>query len=396
VSEISGLPPLPGREPVMRALADICGPDFARTARSVDTVAGRRVSLVAVPGTDRAVAETVRLAGQRGLAAMPRGSGSKIDWGAPPPGVDLLIDTARLSGMWHHRPTEFTAEVGTGTPVRALQAALALQSQRLAVDPPSPSATVGGMLAVNESGPLRHRFGTPAEQIDRISYVDASGAAGESDGESGAPGPAEIDGVITSAAVRLQPLPQARRWVTVAVSTPLQVHNLVEETLAADLDPSGIEVDLPAPGVVRGAEQPPGSLAVLLEGVPGEVERRASRLAGVLAQGAEVSGIAPRWWGRYPFGARDVAMRVSVQIADLHAAVYALRDAAGASVPVRGSAGLGTVHAVLPGTLEPDRVEGILDSVRQVLLARSGEAVIVSAPVEIAREVEMAGRRSLF
>jgi hypothetical protein len=31
-----------------------------------------------------------------------------------------------------------------------------------------------------------------------------------------------------------------------------------------------------------------------------------------------------------------------------------------------------------------------------VLLARSGEAVIVSAPVEIAREVEMAGRRSLF
>jgi glycolate oxidase FAD binding subunit len=73
-----------------------------------------------------------------------------------------------------------------------------------------------------------------------------------------------------------------------------------------------------------------------------------------------------------------------------------LHDAAGESVPVRGSAGLGTVHAVLPGTLEPDRVEGILDSVRQVLLARSGEAVIVSAPVEIAREVEMAGRRSLF
>jgi glycolate oxidase FAD binding subunit len=396
VSEINGVPPLPGREPVLRALTDICGPDFARTARSVDTVAGRRVSLVAVPGTDRAVAETVRLALDRGLAAMPRGSGSKINWGAPPLGVDLLIDTARLSGLWHHRPKDFTAEVGTGTPVRALQAALALQGQRLAVDPPSPSATVGGMLAVNESGPLRHRFGPPADQVSRISYVDATGAAGESDGENGAPGLAEIDGVITSAAVRLQPLPEARRWVSVAVSTPLQVHNLVAETLAADLDPSGIEVDMPAPGATRGTDQPPGSLAVLLEGVPGEVERRAERLAGLLAQGASVSGIAPRWWGRYPFGARDVAMRISVRIEDLHAAVYALRDATGMSVPVRGSAGLGTVHAVLPGTLEPERVEGILDSVRQVLFARSGEAVIVSAPVEIAREVEMAGRRELF
>jgi len=271
-----------------------------------------------------------------------------------------------------------------------------LRGQRLPVDPPSRTATVGGMLAVNESGPLRHRFGAPAEQIYRVSYVDATGAAGESDGENGAPGLAEIDGVITSAAVRLQPLPGARRWVSVAVSTPLQVHNLVAETLAADLDPSGIEVDLPAPGATRASDQPPGSLAVLLEGVPGEVERRAERLAGLLAQGASVSGIAPRWWGRYPFGARDVAMRISVRIEDLHAAVYALRDATGMSVPVRGSAGLGTVHAVLPGTLEPERVEGILDSVRQVLLARSGEAVIVSAPVEIARDVEMAGRRQLF
>ncbi len=386
---------LPGRQPFLDALMDICGPDFARGARSVDVVAGRRASFVAVPATPRSVADTINLARARGLAVLPRGSGSKIDWGTPPPGVDLILDTGRLGGLWNHRPESLTAEVGSGTPVRALQAALALRGQRLAVDPASPTATVGGMLAVNESGPLRHRYGTPAGQVDRITYVDPEGAAHASDGEDGRPGIAEVDGVILTASVRLQPLPAARRWVAVPVSTPLQVYNLVEETLAQGLDVSGVEVDLPTP-VARTTEQPPGSLAVLVEGGATSVDERAGRVHAALGGGATVSGIAPPWWGRYPFGRRDVVLRISVQIADLHAAVYALADAAGGAVPVRGSAGVGSVHAVLPGALGPDRVEAILDSVRNVLMARSGRAVIVSAPPEIARHVDMADRREFF
>ena len=387
---------LPERQPFLDALIDICGPDFARIARSVDTVAGRRVSFVAVPATPRSVAETIELAGRRGLAVLPRGSGSKIDWGTPPVGVDLLVDTGRLAGLWNHRPEELTAEVATGTPVRALQAALALRGQRLAVDPPSPTATVGGMLAVNESGPLRHRYGRPAEHVDRVGYVDAEGRIAESDGENGHPGIAEITGVLTSAAVRLQPLPAERRWIAVPVSTPLRVHNLVEETLAQDLDVSAIEVDLPIPAAGRTVEQPPGALAVLVEGDAPEVERGIGRVTRALGRGAAVTATAPPWWGRYPFRPADVALRISVRIADLHAAVYALADAAGGPVPVRGSAGVGTVHAVLPGSLGPERIERILDSVRSVLMARSGEALIVAAPPEIARHVDMAGPRELF
>jgi glycolate oxidase FAD binding subunit len=387
---------LPGRRPFLDALIDICGPDFARAARTVDTVAGRRASFVAVPATPRAVAETLQLARRRGLAVLPRGSGSKIDWGTPPAGVDLLIDTARLSGLWDHRTESLTVEVATGTPVRSLQAALALRGRRLAVDPPSRTATVGGMLAVNESGPLRHRYGPPAEHVDRISYVDEDGLFGESDGEDGRPGIAEVTGVITSAVLRLQPLPAARRWVGVPVSTPLQVHNLVEETLAQGLDVSAVEVDLPTPVVARTVEQPPGSLAVLVEGSAASADSRAELVSRALGAGATVSDAVPPWWGRLPFGPKDVALRISVRIADLHAAVYALADAAGGPVPVRGSAGVGTVHAVLPGSFGPDRVEAILDVVRSVLMARGGQAVIVAAPPDIAREVDMADRNQLF
>jgi glycolate oxidase FAD binding subunit len=388
--------PLPPRRPILEALQAICGPDFARNARSVDAVAGKRASFVAVPSTTDAVAELLRLAQQRNLATLPRGSGSKIDWGTPPPGVDLLIDTGRLNGMWEHRPDQLVAEVASGTRVSALQAALALHGQRLAVDPPSRTATVGGMLAVNESGPLRHRFGAPAGQVDRISYVDLGGEPLESDGEVGRPGIAEIDGVIVSAGVRLQPLPEARRWVGVAVSTPLQVHNLVEEALELDLMPSAIEVDLPTPIGDRTTERPRGTLAVCLEGDRPDVQERARRLTSSFGDHALTSDVAPPWWGLYPFGRNDVAMRISVAIRDLHAAVYALSDAAGGQVPIRGSAGVGTVHAVLPATLGAERIENILETVRHVLLARGGRAVLVSAPPEIAADVEMAGRRDFF
>jgi glycolate oxidase FAD binding subunit len=388
---------LPGREPLLRALIDICGPDFAREAGAADMVAGHLASFVAAPATTRAAVDTLRLASERGLAVVPRGSGSKIDWGAPPRGIDMVLDTGRLDGIWDHHPDGPTAEVGAGTSVRAVQAALALSGRRLAVDPPSESATIGGMLAVNESGPLRHRFGTPAAQVDRITYVDRDGVAGESDGEDGRPGIAEVDGVILSARLLLRPLPAARRWVLVPVTTPLQVQHLVEEALAQRAEPSAIEVDLPTQAAAgRATTRPPGSLAVLLEGGAADAVDRAEQVAKSLGTAATVSPTAPKWWGRYPFGREDVALRISVGIADLHAAVYALRDATGESVPVRGSAGRGTVHAVLPGTLTAERVEGILDAVRGVLLARGGRCVVITAPSPISTNIDMAGRRDLF
>jgi glycolate oxidase FAD binding subunit len=135
---------------------------------------------------------------------------------------------------------------------------------------------------------------------------------------------------------------------------------------------------------------------VLLEGGPVAVRERASRLAAELGEDASVTGVAPQWWGRYPFGPDDVVLRLTVAIADLHAAVYALRDAAGGAVPVRGSAGAGTVHAVLPGQSDPRRVEGILDAVRSVLLARGGRCVVVAAPPAVRAAVDMARREDLY
>ncbi|WP_341718515.1 FAD-binding oxidoreductase [Micromonospora sp. FIMYZ51] len=404
---------------IARRLTEICGPRFARFAGAADEVAGRPARWVAVPGGAHAAARVLRLAAEHDLTVVPRGAGTKIDWGAPPARVDIMLDTGRLAGIGHRPPDQGIAEVGAGTPLRAVQATLERTGQRLAVDAPSPGATIGGVLAADEAGPLRHRHGTACDQLVGLRYLAADGELTEAGG--GAAGLAQARllcgsegalGVLISAMLRVQALPASRIWVTRPVWTPLEVHDLVRAVLAARLEPAAIELDLPAgtgprprrdrraeamarhPSMTGRPSPGPagaGSLVVLLEGGPAEVAERADLLVSLFGSQATVAGSAPQWWRSYPFAPGDTALRLEVPITDLHAAVYALRDAAGAPVPVRGSAGLGVAHAALPGTLPPDRVASILAAVRGVLLARRGRCRVLAAPPPVRRAVDLWG-----
>jgi glycolate oxidase FAD binding subunit len=394
---------------VERELAAICGAGFVRAAGAADTVGGTGGRWVAGPGTLAGLMATIRVAVERDLTVVPRGAGTKLDWGAAPTGVDLLLDTGRLAGVWHHSPAERVAEVGAGTPLRAAQARLARSGQRIALDPASADATVGGVIAADEAGPLAHRFGRPQSQVLGISFVRADGALSHSGGQSrertaeaGALallcGSYGTLGVLTSLTLRLQPLPPTRMWVCRSVWTPLEVHDLVREVMSAGLDPSGIEFDLPAaaPGLPPGppgarAGRGAGTVAILLEGGAAAVEEEAVIAQSLLGGRATRSATPPGWWRRYPFGPTDIALRLAASPPDLHAAIYALRDAAGVAVPVRGSAGLGVVHAALPGSVPAERAAEIIDAVRGVLVRRGGRCLVLSAPPPVRAAVDLWG-----
>jgi glycolate oxidase FAD binding subunit len=412
-------------------LARICGPDFVRPAGAADAVAGVTAAWVAAPGTVDGVATLLRLAADRDLAVVPRGAGTKLDWGAPPTRLDLVLDTGRLAGVWHHAPAEGWAEVGAGTPVRAVQATLARAGRRLALDPASTDATLGGVVATDEAGPLRHRHGSACEQLVGLSYVRAGGVLTHADiaeppalwsAAEAAPVQAAADvaggaiadatgppdarllcgsygalGVVVSAIVNTHPVPPAAVWVLRSVWTPLEVHDLVEELLLSPIRPAAVEVDLPAAPSqapwqrARRGRAGAGTLGVLLEGRLAEVAARAAELIALLRGDAATTDARPWWWGRYPFGPDDVALHVAVPIADLHAAVYALRDAAGMPVPVRGRAGVGEVYAALPAGASAERIAAILAAVRGVLLGRGGSCAVLYAPGRLRVDVDLWG-----
>ncbi len=382
---------------------------MARAAGSADAVAGSPARFVAAPRRADQLGALLERCTAEGLTAVPRGDGTKIDWGRPPSTVDVIVDTARMAGIREHSAGDLVVTVGAGTPLRALQATLERAGQRLALDPASAEATVGGMLATNEAGPLAHTYGAPRDLLIGIQFVRADGTVARSGGKV-VKNVAGYDlgkllcgsygtlGVIIEATFRLHPLPISRVFLLRSVYTPAEVDELVGELLDSRLAPTAIEVDLP-PSVERPVPRQrdgtgpngSGTLAVLFEGSALGARARAHAAAEMIGGLICPQEQAPAWWGRYPFGPGDIGLRLSVPVADLPAAIYALSDAAGAPVPVRGAAGIGVVHAALPGDLPPARVAGILEAVRRVLLARGGACEVLTAPEPLRAQLDLWG-----
>jgi glycolate oxidase FAD binding subunit len=389
----------------------ICGEEYARVGGAVDTVSGVPVSWVAAPASAEAVGAVLELATGTGLTVVPSGGGTKLDWAAPPSRVDILVDTGRLAGM-RHSPGDPAATMGAGTPVRAVQAALARSGQRLSIDPGSASATVGGVLAACEAGPLRLAYGIPEDLLISATVVRADGTIVSTGGEvtpsaavrSPAPDLAKVLcgsygtlGVITSVKMVVHPKPAVRSWVMYPVRSPLEMHDQLLTLLSGRLAPSAIEVDLPseygpgdaAPGQERAVKPGAGMLGVLLEGSQDDVAVRTRNALALLGTRASAMATAPWWWGVYPFGPGDVALRLTAPPLDLHAGVYSVRDATGAPVAVRGSAGAGVVYAALPGSLSPTRVASAIVAVHATLVARGGSCLVLSAPPSVRDAVNL-------
>lgn len=147
------------------------------------------------------------------------GAGTEIELGYPPEGVELLIETTELARVVEYAPADMTIAVEAGMRLDALQAILAPHRQRLALDPPDPQATVGGLIATNQSGPRRARYGSLRDLIVGVSLIRADGTRVRGGGKvvknvAGfdlpklAVGSLGTLGMIATATFRLHPLPE--------------------------------------------------------------------------------------------------------------------------------------------------------------------------------------------
>jgi glycolate oxidase FAD binding subunit len=175
------------------------------------------------PTSEVELASVLADAARRGLNVSPRGGGTKLDWGCPPERVDLVLSTLGLSRVLEHAAGDMTCTVEAGCTIAAMQRALAQHGQRLALDPLWPDrATVGGVLATSDSGPLRHAFGSARDLLLGVTVALPDGTLARSGGKvvknvAGYDLPKLMVGafgtlgVITQATFRLHPLPRETR-----------------------------------------------------------------------------------------------------------------------------------------------------------------------------------------
>ena len=155
-----------------------------RQGGAADAVCGVVPELYAEPANETELARVLEYANRAGILVAPSGGGTKLDWGTAPRSVDLMISTAKFNRILEYAPGDMTVTVGAGVTIAQLQSALSEHRQRLALDPLWPErATVGGVIAANDSGALRLRYGSIRDLIIGITVVLPDGTIAASGGK---------------------------------------------------------------------------------------------------------------------------------------------------------------------------------------------------------------------
>jgi glycolate oxidase FAD binding subunit len=108
------------------------------------------------------------------------GGRTKIEWGAPGASPEIELSTERMDRLVEHNEGDLTAVLQAGMRLSEAQEVFGRAGQRLALDPPDRGgrATIGGVVATADSGPLRHRYGGVRDLILGIQMAFPDGTVG--------------------------------------------------------------------------------------------------------------------------------------------------------------------------------------------------------------------------
>ena len=102
-----------------------------------------------------------------GITLLPMGGATQMQLGNAPKIPFSIVDLARVQPVRiEHQTNDLTMVVSANATFGEISAVLATAGQRLPLDPAlSEQVTVGGLLAVGQSGALRTRFGLPRDFV---------------------------------------------------------------------------------------------------------------------------------------------------------------------------------------------------------------------------------------
>jgi len=234
-------------------------------------------------GPAAAAAMLAHAAAER-IALVPRGSGTKLRGDSA---SASYISTKHLTSGLAHYAGDLVATAPAGCTLRQVNEALGGERQWIPLDPPfGDRATIGGIVAANDSGPRRHRFGSPRDLIIGIQVALTNGTVAHSGGRV-VKNVAGYDlgrlfcgslgslGLITSVTFKLAPIAPASRTVVARFARAADAAAAAIELAAAvSLTPSALEVIAPAP-------EP--RLLVRFDSTPQSAQRMAASAASLLA-----------------------------------------------------------------------------------------------------------------
>jgi glycolate oxidase FAD binding subunit len=334
-----------------------------------------------VPGTFEAAAAALSGAAADGDAVRILGGQTKRRWGAAIPEADLELSTHALDRIVEHNEGDLTATLEAGVPLARAQERFAQAGQRLSLDPwlgADEQATIGGIIATGDSGPLAHRYGGPRDLVLGMTVALSDGTIAQSGGKV-IKNVAGYDigklfcgsfgtlGLILSVNVRLHPLSQATSTALAVSRDPHRLAPAARELAAKPLELESLDVAWH------------GDRGGVLARAAGATPRiRAERAAGMLAaaglEQVEVVDDDDEVWARQRSGQRSRSLalvRVAARATMLEQ-VIAAAQASGGTLVSRVALGTSSIELdpdalwQLHGRLPACAASVVLDAPRRV------------------------------
>ncbi len=298
------------------------------------------------PETFEQAASALRAADTEDRPVRIVGGATKLGWGRPS-ACELELRTTQLDRIVTHDAGDMTATLQAGVPLAVAQQRFAQAGQRLSLDPPlhgagresDPAATIGGIVATGDSGPLAHRYGGPRELVVGATVALADGTIAKSGGTviknvagydiaklmAGSFGTL---GVILSVNVRLHPLPTETTTVVAATADRRALRAAALMLAAAPAELQALDV--------RWRD---GHGALLAQVAGARSERRAQSLSALITKSGvdqielltddDQPWIAQRAAQR---SAEQAIVRVAARPSELEAVLAAVEDCGGSLV----------------------------------------------------------------
>jgi len=210
-------------------------------------------SRVIEPSSAEELASALVSASQQRSSVVIQGGGTKMDWGRTPAPIDTLLSTKRLNALVAHEHHDLGAQVHELGGEVDVNRDLARFGQWLPIESPFDDATIGGAIATNDSGPMRHRYGTPRDLVIGIRLALTDGRVIKAGGNvvknvagydiarlmSGSHGSLAA---IVSATFKLSPLPAATRTLVAAFDRADTLVAAVAAITSSQLEPAAVEI----------------------------------------------------------------------------------------------------------------------------------------------------------
>jgi glycolate oxidase FAD binding subunit len=384
---------------ITETAVSLLGVDAVRLGTPADAVEGVVPRVIVEPASAESVSRLLEWAFREGLCVMVRGSGTKLGWGAPPRQIDILMSTTRLNAVVAHRHGDLTATIQTGATLGDVNRALAQHGQWIPLDPPSAErATIGGLVATNDSGPRRHRYGAPRDLIIGVEFARADGRLAKGGGivvknVAGYDLPRLLTGsfgslgVIITATFKLYPLTAASRTLVVEPSSAAELGELAVKMSASHLTPTALEF-----------ATHPLRLIMRFESIEASVAQQSETASTLFAESGyearTLSGSAEeQFWqnhARLADDDRGALLKVSVLPTELAETLTLIERLAGKRGYVAaGRAGAGVF--LLRITEEVQLQKRVIDGLRDAQQIGRGSAVVIKCSPDLRTHVDIWG-----